>query len=115
VTMIFVAGLVFSFVSARTTLFYPFLGLTVLGLLAIVETLMTRVELHDGHIATASLFARRTYPRSEITSVTWAKGSPVSLQLTGTKWVHLPNTGHSSPKVAGAIRAWLNEGGAQRA
>jgi hypothetical protein len=113
VTMLFVAGLVAAFVSGPPTLFYGFVAMTVFGLLAIVETLVTRVELHDDHIAAVAFFQRRTYPRDEITSVTWAKGSPVSLQLNGTTWVHLPNTGHSSPKVVGAIRAWLNEGGAQ--
>jgi hypothetical protein len=42
--------------------------------------------------------------------VQWSKGSPVSLRLNDAVWAHLPNTGHSSQKIAGAIRAWLNEG-----
>jgi hypothetical protein len=108
--MLFVAGLVFAFVSGRPILFYGFVAMTVFALLGIVETLVTRVELHDDHIVAIAFFARRTYRREEITSVTWAKGSPVSLQLNGTTWADLPNTGHSSPKVVGAIRAWLNEG-----
>jgi hypothetical protein len=37
----------------------------------------------------------------------------VSLQIKGTTWAHLPNTGHSSQKVVGAIRGWLNEGRAR--
>ena len=86
------------------------LGLTVMGVLGIVETLVSRVELHDDHILTVALFVRRTYPRSHVTSVSWAKGSPVSIQLEGTNWVHLPNTGHASTKITGAIRAWMNEG-----
>ena len=74
---------------------------------------MSRVALHDDHIVAVAFFTRRMYPRHEVTSVTWAKGSPVSLQIKGTTWAHLPNTWHSSQKVVGAIRAWLNEGGAR--
>lgn len=111
-TMIFVAGLAFSYVNDGPTSwqFYAFLALTVLGILGIVETWVSRVELHDDHILTVALFVRRTYPRGEVTSVTWAKGSPVSVQLTDGRWVNLPNTGHASTKIVGAIRAWLNEG-----
>lgn len=113
VEAMFVAGLVFSFFAGRATLFYAFLGLTLFGALGIVETLVTGVELHDDHITAVALFRQRTYSRHDITSVTWAKGAPVSLQLNGTRWVHLPDTGQGSPKVVGAIRAWMNEG-AQR-
>jgi hypothetical protein len=113
VTMLFVAFLGISFVSGAPTLFYGFVALTVFGVLGIIETILTRVELHDNHIVAIGLFTRRTYPRDQITSVSWAKGSPVSLKLNGTTWAHLPNTGHSSQKVVGAIRAWLNEGRAQ--
>jgi hypothetical protein len=109
VTLLFGAFLGISFVTGPPTLFYGFVGMCVFGVLGIVETLLTRVELHDDHIATVAFFVRRIYPRQMITSVTWAKGSPVSVQLNGTTWAHLPTTGHSSQKVVGAIRAWLNE------
>jgi hypothetical protein len=109
VTLMFAAGLVFAFVSGRTVMIYAFLGLTVMGVLGIVETLVSRVELHDDHILTVALFVRRTHPRSQVTSVSWAKGSPVSIQLNGTTWANLPNTGHASTKITGAIRAWMNE------
>jgi len=112
VTMLFAALLGIAFVTGPPTLFYGFVALTVFGVLGIIETIVTRIELHDDHIAAVAFFVRRTYPRPAITSVTWAKGSPVSLQLNGTTWAHLPNTGHSSQQVVGAIRAWMNEGGA---
>src|SRR5262245_949937 len=110
VTLLFVALLGISFVTGPAMLFYGFVALTVFGVLGIVETILTRIELHDDHIVAVALFTQRTYPRDQITSVSWAKGSPVSLQLNGTTWAHLPNTGHFSQKVVGAIRAWLNEG-----
>jgi hypothetical protein len=112
VTMIFVAGLTFSYVNdgPRSWPFVGFLALTLLGVLGIVETWVSRVELHDDHIRVVMLFKRRQYARGDVTSVTWAKGSPVSIQLNGTRWVDLPNMGHASTKVAGAVRAWLNEG-----
>jgi hypothetical protein len=113
VTMLFAALLGISFVTGPPMLFYGFVALTVFGVLGIVETFVTRVELHDDRIVAVALFVRRTYRRDEITSVSWAKGSPVSLKINGTGWAHLPNTGHSSQKVVGAVRAWLNEGGAQ--
>jgi hypothetical protein len=108
-TLMFVVMLGISFVTGPPTLFYGFVALTVFGVLGIIETILTRVELHDNHIVAVAFFTRRMYPRDEITSVTWAKGSPVSLQINGMTWAHLPNTGHSSQKVVGAIRAWLNE------
>jgi len=114
VTMLFAALLGIAFVTGPPTLFYGFVALTVFGVLGIVETIVTRVELHDDRIVAVALFVRRTYRRDEVTSVSWAKGSPVSLQIKGTTWAHLPNTGHSSQKVVGAIRAWLNEDGSQR-
>lgn len=110
VTMLFVALTAIAFAVGRPTVFYGFVALSVFGVLGIVETIVTRVELHDDHIVAVAFFTRRTYPRDEITSVTWAKGSPVSLQIKGTSWAHLPNMGHSSQKIVGAIRAWLNEG-----
>jgi len=114
VTMLFAVLLAVSFFTGAPTVFYGFVALTVFGVLGIVETIVTRVELHDDHIVAVAFFTRRTYPRDEITSVTWAKGSPVSLRIKGTTWAHLPNTGHSSQKLVGAIRAWLNEDGSQR-
>jgi hypothetical protein len=99
---------------ARSWQFISFLALTLLGIAGIVETWISRVELHDNHIRVVTLFERRLYSRGEVTTVTWARGCPVSIQLNGTTWVHLPNTGHASTKIAGAIRAWLNEGGTGR-
>jgi hypothetical protein len=114
VTMLFVVVMGMSFVTGPPTMFYGSVALTVFGVLGIVETIVTRIELHDDRIVAVAFFTRRTFLRDQITSVTWAKGSPVSLQLNGTTWAHLPNTGHSSQKVVGAIRAWMNEGGAGR-
>ena len=95
VTMVFAAMLGIAFVTGPPTLFYGFVALTVFGVLGIVETFVTRIELHDTQIVAVAFFTRRTYPRQAITSVTWSKGSPVSLQLNGTTWAHLPNTGQS--------------------
>jgi hypothetical protein len=80
VTMLFAALLGIAFVTGPPKLFYGFVALTVFGVLGIVETIVTRVELHDDHIVAVAFFTRRTYRKDEITSVTWAKGSPVSDQ-----------------------------------
>jgi hypothetical protein len=110
-TMVFAAMLGISVFTGPPMLFYGFVALTVFGVLGIVDTIVTRVELHDDHIEAVTLFKRRRYARGEVTSVTWAKGSPVSLRINDATWAHLPNTGQSSQAVTGAIRAWLNEGG----
>lgn len=50
VTMLFAALLGISFVTGPPMLFYGFVALTVFGALGIVETFVTRVELHDNRI-----------------------------------------------------------------
>jgi hypothetical protein len=37
------------------------------------------------------------------------EGSSVALRLRNDTWARLPDTGHATTKVAGALRAWLNE------
>lgn len=60
-------------------------------------------------VAAVLLIGQRTYSRAQVVEARWEAGSPVSLKLVDGTWAKLPDLGHSSSTVAGAIRAWLNE------
>jgi hypothetical protein len=106
---LFVAGLLSSSPERDVFTYYAFLLFCFLGLLGLIEILISRVELRDNEIFVRWLFSTKRYPRERVTSVSWAQGCPVSIQLEGNQWVPLPETSHGSPKVAGAVRAWINE------
>jgi len=89
--------------------FYGFMGLSILNIAAVVESWRCRMELRDDEIRVVALLGHRSYPRALVSSAKWEKGCPVSLRLHDGTWAHLPDTGHANTRVAGAIRAWLNE------
>jgi hypothetical protein len=93
---------------------YSALGYTLFCLAAVGDTLRSRIELRDDEIRVVRLVGHKSYPRPLVESVTWAKGCPVLLTLRDGTSKELPGTGHASTKVAGAIRAWLNEDRAPR-
>jgi hypothetical protein len=94
----------------RALTFYGALVFTIISAAGVAQTIRGRIELLDNEIRVVGLVGQKTYPRQRIADVRWAKGSPVSLKLDDGTWAHLPDTGHGNTKVAGAIRAWLNEG-----
>src|SRR5688572_1242542 len=93
--------------------FYGFLALSALSIVALIETLFGRIELRDDDIRVVGALGSKRYPRSAIESASWEKGCPVSLKMATGGWVNLPDTGHANTKVAGAVRAWLNESGGE--
>jgi hypothetical protein len=99
-------------VSRSAFRFYGFLGLALFSVVAVAESWRARIELRDDEIRVVALLGHRSYPRSQVSSATWARGCPVSLGLRDGTWAHLPDTGHANTKLAGAIRAWLNESSA---
>jgi hypothetical protein len=78
--------------------------------LALAQGVRGRIELREDEIRVVELFGHKSYPRSEVVAAKWEKGCPVSLRLRDDSWARLPDMGHPSTKVAGAIRAWLNDG-----
>jgi hypothetical protein len=94
----------------RTATFYAFLVIAIVSALGVVQVLRGRIELRDREIRVVGLVGHRDYARDRIVDVGWAKGSPVVLRFDDGTRAALPDTGHSSTRVAGAIRAWLNEG-----
>ena len=97
--------------SRRTVTFLAFLAFAVVCALGLVQVLRGRIELRDDEIRVVGLVGHRHYARDRIVDARWEKGTPVALKLTDGTWAKLPDTGHSNTRVAGAIRAWLNESG----
>ena len=79
---------------------------SVMGLAAIVETLILRVRLTDDALEVTDLRGRRRYPRTEITQVEEGKGVPTSIRIGTGGWIKLPGVGSS---LGNSIRAWLRE------
>ena len=84
-----------------------FLGLVPIGIAGFLDALTQRVELHQEHLIVVRNLRKASHPRSAITRVTWAKGVPVSLQLTSGNWIHLPGVGPSRQGLVNTLRAWL--------
>jgi hypothetical protein len=109
--LVFLAGLVSAYRSpARGLAFYSLLILAIVGTAGVIGVFRGRLELRDDDIHVVQLIGRRTYARTQVVDARWEAGCPVSLKLTDGTWAPLPDLGHSTPKIAGAVRAWLNEG-----
>lgn len=83
-----------------------FVSMTVVGLGAIVESLVLRVRLTDDALLVTDLRGRRRYPLADITRVEEAKGVPTVILLANGQWVRLPGVGDS---MGNSIRAWLKQ------
>ncbi|HSF17857.1 MAG TPA: hypothetical protein VLK65_20120, partial [Vicinamibacteria bacterium] len=106
--LLFVAGFVATYVSrGLNPIALGFAALSVLAILGVLEALTLRVVLDVDALRVSKLWSTKAYPRSDIRSVTWAKGCPVSLGLADGRWVRLPEVGTSSQGVVNTIRAWL--------
>ena len=93
----------------RALLLYGFAGLLILCVAALAQVFRGRIELRADEIRVVELIGHKSYHRSSVAAARWEKGCPVSLELRDGTWASLPDTGHANTKVAGAIRAWLNE------
>jgi len=71
-----------------------------------LDAIRTRVTLHGEEIIIVQGFRRRRLFRGHIDSVTWQKGTGVSLHLDDGMRVTLPDVGDSKARAA-SIRAWV--------
>ena len=71
-----------------------------------VELKLRHLTIEADRITWTGNFRRGEVHRSEIESVTWAKGGGVSLKLTSGKWVPLPDV-EGYQGLTNTIRAWL--------
>ena len=102
---LFATGAVYMFLYGKSPFTaWGLAGMAVLGVVGLVDWLVTRVELLDDEIVVRTLWSRRSYPRAEIESVYEAKGVPSALVLTGDRIVKMPDIG---PSFGNSVRAWL--------
>ena len=78
--------------------------MAVLSVAAIVEAVVSRVQLTDEALLVTDLRGRRAYPVTDIAGVEEAKGVPTTLILSDGRGVKLPPVGSS---LGNSIRAWL--------
>lgn len=104
-TLLFATGAVMTYLDRGWT--WVSVGLacaTVVGLAAIVESLILRVHLTDEALFVTDLGGRRSYQVGEIVGVGEGKGTPTTLLLADGRRVRLPGVGKS---LGNSIRAWL--------
>lgn len=93
--------------SEAPLLFTAALVLAGVSVAGVAEAWLSCVEVGPEVITVRGLLSRKQYARSDVEGVNWEKGAGVSLRLSGGGWAKLPDLGHSSQAVAGAVRAWL--------
>jgi hypothetical protein len=79
-------------------------GATILGLGAIIESLILRIQLTDDALLVTDLRGRRRYPMRDIARVEEAKGVSPILVMADGRAVRLPSVGSS---LGNSVRAWL--------
>jgi hypothetical protein len=106
----FTAGAYWSYTTRGLSwLTYVYLGLVLLGVAGLLDSLTQRIELHAQHLVVVRNLSRREYPRSLFVKAQWAKGIPVSLQSVAGEWVRLPGVGGSGQGLVNTLRAWLRQ------
>jgi len=83
----------------------------VVGLLGILDILTMRVSISEEMIEVVNNGRRRTISRSEIESVSWAKGCGVSIKLKDENWLKLPNVFSNYQGAVNTLNAWLKNTG----
>jgi hypothetical protein len=79
-------------------------GAVVLGLGAIIESLILRIQLTDDALVVTELRGRRRYPMREIAGIEEAKGVSPTLLLADGRMVGLPSV---AGNLGNSVRAWL--------
>ena len=78
--------------------------MVIVGLGAMVETLVLRITLTNEALIVRDLRGTRAYAKSDIAGIAEAKGTPPSLRLRDGRWVKLPSVSNS---LGNSVRAWL--------
>jgi hypothetical protein len=105
---VFLAGAVSSYVSTGWTwTSVAFVGLSVVGIVGLVELGFSRMVLSDAELEVRTLWQHRRYPASQVASVTWEAGCGVALRLSDGTWAKVPDLGYNSQGLTNTIRAWL--------
>ena len=81
-------------------------GAVIIGIGAIVESLIVRIQLTDDALVVTDLRGRKRYAIADIERIEEAKGGPPAILLKQGRWVKLPSVGSS---VGNSVRAWLKQ------
>lgn len=90
-----------------TILFYGFAALCVA---AAADCLTAYLRLDNDTLLLRANFRTRRINKSDIESVSWAGGCPVTLTLKDGRHIRLPSFGQHSQGLTNSIRAWLKRG-----
>jgi hypothetical protein len=104
--LLFLAGAIFMLSTRGLANLWTvaFIGLSVAGILAIIEAAVRRIVLDDESLHVKELWGRRRYARADVVGVEQRKGVPAALQLTDGRWAKLPEVdGH----IGNSVRAWV--------
>lgn len=81
---------------------------SVVGFLAVIETLTSYLKLNESTLEFRSWFKHKVIAKVDIESATWASGCPVSIKLKDGKYISLPESLMlNSQGIVNSIRAWL--------
>jgi hypothetical protein len=110
-TLLFILAAIGMYVTGGLTLLgVAGFGLAIFGVVAFVDTMLSRVLLYPEELEIYSNFRLRRYPRSAFVNATWAKGCPVTLQLREGGWLKLPPVGSGSAQgMVNTLRAWIKK------
>jgi hypothetical protein len=109
--LLFIAAAIGMYVTGGPTLLgIAGLGLAVFGVVAFVDTLLSRVTVSSEELEIYANFRSRRYPRSAFVNATWAKGCPIALQFRQGGWLKLPPVGSGSAQgMVNTLRAWIKK------
>ena len=80
---------------------------SIIAVLGFIDSMLARVELERDSLVVFHNLKRATYPRTELTEVSWGKGVATAVRRSSGEWVKLPGVGSSGQGLASSIRAWL--------
>jgi hypothetical protein len=106
-TALFAAVSIVSYAARGWTMVSMGMGVAVfIGLAAIVESRIARIEITDDALIVTDLRGRKSYAINDIERVDEAKGTAAAMRLKSGRIVKLPSVGSN---IANSIRAWLRQ------
>ena len=106
-TALFGAVTLVSYAARGWTMVSMGMGVAVcIGIAAIIESRIARIEITDDALVVRDLRGTRRYAIGDIEKVEESKGAPTAIKLKSGPWVKLPSVGSD---VGNSIRAWLKQ------
>jgi hypothetical protein len=81
-------------------------GMSILGMIGVIEVFVERVDLHEAGLVIVGLLGKRRHDRADFDRVTLEAGH-VSLHRVDGTWLILPEVGRSPRALRGAVDTWL--------